>query len=239
MVLGVAMVPKQLNPRQSPVRLRRRDWLLLLVSSVLSGVAFASSAVYGSSVLERRPLERPIQTVEISGDAEARIIAGLRSNLEGDLSDAGKVLLQDLRLSTVVGDLPSAGEEVTAPVPCRAAFIAKKTYQIFRAQLNPQTPTLIKAKLFENLGKTLDLYTVRPGFVILQLSSRESFGFFNFEYSENYIFCLMDSGGKATNFLADLSITLSVPVSIAEPTLLILGKLDAYSQIEKVPIWPQ
>jgi len=111
--------------------------------------------------------------------------------------------------------------------------------QIFRAQLNPQTPTLIKAKLFENLGKTLDLYTDRPGFVVLKLSSRESFGFFNFEYSENYIFCLMDSEGKPTNFLANVSIALSVPVSIAEPTLLILGKLDSYSQVEKVPVWPQ
>jgi len=56
MVLGVAVVPKQPNASQSPVRLRRRDWLLLLVASVLSGVAFASSALYGSSVLERRPL---------------------------------------------------------------------------------------------------------------------------------------------------------------------------------------
>ncbi len=237
MVLGVAVVPKQPNASQSPVRLRRRDWLLLLVASVLSGVAFASSALYGSSVLERRPLERPIQTVEISGDAEARIIAGLRSNLEADLTTAAEALLQDLRLSTVVGDLPSGGEQVTAPVPCLAAFRAKKTYQIFRAQLNPQTPTLIKAKLLESLGNTLDLYTGRPGFVLLQLSSRESFGFFNFEYSENYIFCLMDSGGKPTNFLAGLSITLWLPVSIAEPCALILGKLDSYSQVEKIPVW--
>ena len=237
LLLGIAVFPKQSNASQYPVRLNRRDWLLLLIASVLTGVIFASSAAYGSSILERKPTVPPIQMIESSGDAEARISARLWSNLQAGLPDASDVSLQDLRLITVVGDLPSAGKEVTAPVACQAAFRAKKNYQVLRAQINPQTPILIKALLFENLGRTLDLYTNRPGFLVLKVSSRESFGFFNFEYSENYTFCLMDSEGKPADLLVDASATLSIPASISEPTALILGDLDSYSQVEKVPIW--
>ncbi len=237
LLLGIAVFPKRSNANQYPARLNRRDWLLLLIASLLTGVIFASSMAHGSFVLERKPPVPPIELIERSGEAEARISARLWSNLQAGLPDPSDDSLQDVRLSSVVGELPSASKEITAPVACQAAFKAKKNYQILRAQISPETPTFIKTLLFENLIKTSRLYSNRPAFLVLKLSSRESFGFFNIEFSEYYTFCLMDSEGKPADLLVDANASLAIPGSISEPTALILGDLDTYSQVEKVPIW--
>jgi hypothetical protein len=180
---------------------------------------------------------------QTSGQSEARIAADLRPYLnEGILNTdvfATGDYLQELRVFSVVGELPSDHEETDAPAACQEAFRAKKNYAVVRAQINPETPMFVKLVLFRNLLKTSDFYVKRPSFVVFEVSSRQSLGIFSVQFSENYIMCLTDSDGKHADSVVDMSASSSVLGSISQPADLLLGDLRAYSQVENIPIWHQ
>jgi uncharacterized RDD family membrane protein YckC len=238
MLVGTTVLPARSSTNRYPARLSRRRWLLLLIASLLSGVLFAVSSSTDSLAMEVRPPPSPIAHVEKSGEAEARIAAKLRTYLEAGLPNPADDYLQDVRVSSVAGELPLAGEEMKAPVSCLEVFQANKNYQVVRAQINAQTPTFIKMQLFENLSKALSLYFNRPSFLVFELATKDSYGVFNIETSENYVLCLMDSKSESDHLLVNLNGSLYFSASINEVTVLLLGDLRAYSQIENVPIWP-
>jgi len=81
------------------------------------------------------------------------------------------------------------------------------------------------------------MYIGRPGYLVLEFSSKDSYGVFSFQRSEDYTLCLTAPQGAPENLLADASIVLSGESSITEPALLVLGRLGDISYIEKTPVW--
>lgn len=231
------MLPGRSNTDRYPARLDGRQWLFLLSASLLTGLIFAFASSTGSFAVGRKSPIPPIEWVQRSGEAQARIGAKLRSYLDPGLPNPPDDYLQDVRVSSVAGELPLVGDEMRAPASCLETFKTNKSYQIVRAQISPETPTFIKMQLFENLSKALSLYGDRPSFLVFELSTRESFGAFSIESSENYIYCLLDSEGERDHLLVDLNGSLYVPGSINEAIILLLGDLRTYSQLEKIPIW--
>lgn len=208
--------------------------------SMANGVisAFSDYMANGNLFPGREPPMPRLAEVGRSGEEEARIGARLWSYLQEGVPNAND-FVQDVRVISVVGELPSGVNEMTAPVPCLEVFKAKKGYRIVREQISPQTPTFIKAQLFGNLIKALTLYGERPAFHVFELSTRESFGVFSVESSEYYTFCSVVSDGKPVDSLEGLKTSLWVAGSINEVAVLFLGDLESYSIVERVPIWFQ
>jgi RDD family len=238
LLLGTAVLGERSNANRYPVRLNRQVWLSLLIASLLAGVvsAFTSSMANGNLFPGRELPMPPITTIERTGGEEARIGARLWSYLQEGVPSPND-FLQDVRVISAIGELPSGSDGMTPAVPCLEAFKAKKSYTIVREQISSETPTFIKTRLFENFIRTLSLYGERPAFHVFELSTRESFGVFSIESSEDYTFCSVDSEGTPVDSLVDLNGSLGFEGSINELALLFLGDLDTYSQVEKVPIW--
>jgi uncharacterized RDD family membrane protein YckC len=232
--LGTLVLTTGSSTIQYPTHLHKRGWLALVVASLLIGVIFAAAP--SSPVLKKMAPTAPMILVQTSGEREARIAEGLRGFLRPDFPGA-EDYLQEVRVSSVIGELPTAGDEISAPLACQESFKSTRSYQIVREQISGSTPTIAKTIFFENLIHSSDMYVKRPAFLVFQVASRDSFGVFNIEFSENHAFCLMDSDGKPQNLLVGLSRTFSIPASMSEPTALLLGDLDSYSRVENVPIW--
>jgi len=238
LLLGTTLLPATSDAKDYPGRPTRHAWLFLAVASLLIGTIFAFALSTTKHIVEeRKPPMLPFDQIQTSGELEAGIAARLRSYIEADMNP--DYYLQDLRVSSVLGELPSKTREASMAEACSKSFESKKGYQIVRAQIGPGAPTLLDALLFSGFVSMPSAYFKRPTIVVLEVASRESFGVFNIERFEDYVFCLTDSNGQAANSLVDLSAGLRVPVSIQEPALLLLGQLETYSQIEKVPVWPQ
>jgi hypothetical protein len=175
---------------------------------------------------------------------EAQTAGFLRSHLDGGMQDPEAFskddYLRELRVFTALGRLPSENGASTAPSVCRASFETDKTYVIVLAQVNPETPSLVKAILFQNLINTSSQYVKKPDLLVLQLAERQSFGVFSIKLTENYMLCVTGSNaanGKPDVSIFDVSSTSSFMASISEPAALLLGELDGYSRVEDLPIW--
>ena len=147
--------------------------------------------------------------------------------------------LRELRVFSALGRLPSENG-ASAPAVCRAAFQTDKSYDIVLAQINPETPALVKAILFQNLINTSSQYVKRPALLVLQVAERQSFGVYSIQHTENYMLCVTASNaanGKPEVTVFDVTATSSFIASISEPAELLLGNLNGYSQVEDVPIW--
>ena len=127
---------------------------------------------------------------------------------------------------------------MNAALPFMNSFKSKMSYLVVHARISSETPTVVKALLFRDLFNISDLAVGRPGLLVFEISSRETFGVFDFERSESYILCLTESEGKPEGTLVGMGGAISVPYSLQTPALLILGDLERYSAIEKIPIWP-
>jgi hypothetical protein len=240
LLLGTAVLPSRVGFNQCPANLNRRDWLLLAVVSFLTGVvlAYTSFPGLGGRTYEFKPPEFPITQVTRSGEAEARIAAGLRSHVLSELPNS-VAALEDFRVISVLGDPPGAATgETPAALACRNSINLNRGYLIVHAKINPQTPTVVKAVLFKDLIGISRLAVGRPGYLVLEISITETFGVFDFESSEAYVLCLTESNGKPEGTLVGAQGTITLPYSLQLPALLMLGDLERYSTIEKVPVWP-
>jgi hypothetical protein len=170
------------------------------------------------------------------GELNSRVALLLRSYLQTKIYVPDE-FLQDVQVIPTVGDISSESTEATVPPACREVFRTNKPYLIVRIQIPPQTPIAITNTLYEGIVQTADFYTDRPSFIVYEIASRDSLGVFDVEFSEFVALCLTNSGEKRASLFVDLDRAITVPVSLNEPTVLLLGKLDAYSQVEKVPIW--
>jgi hypothetical protein len=240
LLLGTAVLPKGFGLNQYPASLNRREWLFLVLASLLTGIilAYASFPGLGGRTIEFKPPTFPTTEVTRSGETEARVAAGLRSHMLKELPNLD-LALEDFRVSSVLGDLPSAtNDETPAALACLNSFRLKKTYLVVHAKISSQTPTLVKALLFKDLVNISTLFVGRPGYLVFEISSRETFGVFDLEYAERYVLCLTESKGQPEGLLVGMSGAIYVPYSLQTPALLILGDLERYATIEKVPIWP-
>jgi len=246
LILGIVVLPKGASTSLHPARLTVRPIILVMVAALLTGIIFgsASSVAYRSFTVEKKIPMPPLDEYRKSGPEEAHIAAFLRSHLNAGMLDPEVFntddYLQGLEVISALGRLPSENGASTAPAVCRVAFQTKKSYDIVRAQINPETPALVKAILFQNLINTSSQYVKRPALLVLQVADRQSFGVFSTERTEDYMLCVTASdaaNGEPEVSIFDVSASSSFLASISEPAALLLGQLDVYSQVEKVPIW--
>jgi hypothetical protein len=246
LILGIVVLPKGASASLYPGRLTARPIFAVIGAALLAGLifGFVSSVAYHSFTVEKKVPMPPVDFYVKSGLEEAKIAGFLRSHLDGGMQDPEAFskddYLRELRVFSVLGKLPSENGASTAPSVCRASFETDKSYVIVLAQINPETPALVKAILFQNLINTSSQYVKKPDLLVLQLAERQSFGVFNIQLTENYMLCVTApnaANGKPDVSIFDVSSSSSFMASISEPAALLLGELDGYSRMENVPIW--
>jgi len=182
----------------------------------------------------------PVREFRVSGEAESQMAGALWPYLQAGIADNGD-FLQDVRVYSVAGDLPGpAGQELDpqAAATCLQSFKAKRSYKIVRVQIGPGTPSLVVCRFVANLVNVANRFVGRPGFLVLEVSIRRSFGVFDLELPEDYILCLAGSDAAPENNLASVSRTVSAQASLNALAWLFLGELGNYSYVEKVPVYP-
>ncbi len=245
LILGIVVLPKGASASLHPGRLTARPIFAVMGAALLAGIifGFVSSVAYHSFAVEKKVPMPPVDFYQKSGLEEAQIAGFLRSHLDGGMLDPEAFskddYLRELRVFSALGRLPSENG-ASAPAVCRAAFQTDKSYDIVLAQINPETPALVKAILFQNLINTSSQYVKRPALLVLQVAERQSFGVYSIQHTENYMLCVTASNaanGKPEVTVFDVTATSSFIASISEPAELLLGNLNGYSQVEDVPIW--
>jgi hypothetical protein len=148
--------------------------------------------------------------------------------------------IEDFKIYTALGKLPGDVVESTpAARECASAFKLSGAYTIVHAKIDRESLTVVKMFLWQNLMGLSPLYSTRPGYLVFEIVNRESFGAFDVESSEDYVFCVAGTGKEAGHQLVGGGAKISILYSLQMPSLLILADLARYSEIEKVPIWPQ
>jgi len=232
--LRTAVVPKSAGAKQF-IGLRRRDWLLLIVATVLTGAVLEGTSYPGlGSLRHTKSLTAPLAEIRNSGEAEALVAATLRPHLLKDINDSD-TFLEELRVFSVHGELPSATKRTVDELECLSSFNANKQYVVIRSKINPATPYFVKTLLFRDLVSVAKFDPDRPGYIVLEIVTKEPFGVFDVEFVEDSIFCLTRSGDPSGT-LVGLGETVGVPYSIQMPAILILGDLSRYVWIEKLPV---
>lgn len=156
-----------------------------------------------------------------------------------DMPDARDIILEDFEVYSATGELPSATEGQTPDeIACSDSYKLKKRYSIIYAKTNLLTPTFVDAFLFKDMVALTGMYSDRPGYLVFEVVKREPFGLFDLERSEDYIFCVTSTNQNELGKMVGLSQFFSPIYSLQLPALLVLGDLERYTEIEKIPIWP-
>lgn len=239
LLVGITVLPKRSYEGQSPATLNRRNWLFLVLTSLLTGAAYGFTPSMESGFEGGEP-HFPVRQVEVSGEAEAQMASALWPYLQARMVDPGD-FLRDVRVYSAAGDFPGpAGQELDpqAAADCQQSFKARRTYKIVRMQIGPGVPSIVVSRLVANMVNTTNRFVGRPGFLVLEVSIRRSFGVFDLELPEDYILCLAGSDAAPENNFASASRTVSVQGSLNTLAWLFLGDLGRYSYVEKVPVYP-
>lgn len=236
LLVGITVLPKNSHEGQSHGSLSKRNWLFLALASLLVGVAWGFTPSMDSGVTGSE-LRFPMKFAYFSSQAEAQMAAGLWPYVQAGIPEG---FLHDVRVYSVVGEFPApAGWEPQAGRPCQEAYKAKRSYKIIRLRIDPATPTIVATSLFANMLRTTDRFVGRPGLMVIEVSSRRSFGVFNLELPEDYVFCFAGSDkAPESPTLAGTSRSVSIDGSFNELAWLFLGDLRKYSYVENVPVYP-
>jgi hypothetical protein len=234
LLVGITVLPKRSHEGQPSALRSKRNWLFLVLTSLLTGAAYGFTPSMDSG-FGKQP-QFPIREFRVSAQAEAQMAAGLWPYIQAGVAEE---LLRDVRVYSIIGDLPGrAGEEPLVGTPCQQSYKAKRSYKIVRMQIDPAAPTIVVTFLYANMLRTTDRFGGRPGVMVIELSSRRSFGVFSLELPEDYVICFAGSGTAPENNLAAVSRTVSVQGSLNALAWLFLGDLGNYSYVEKVPVYP-
>jgi hypothetical protein len=235
--VGIVVLPKKSHEDQSSGMLSGKSWLLLALASLLVGTGYGFTPSMDSGLFQGNQPQFPIREFHVSSQAEARMAAGLWPYIQAGLPEES---LHDVRVYSVVGDLPGpAGQQLQAGSPCQEAYKARRSYKIIRLQIDPATPTVFVASLFANMLRTTDRFVGRPGLMVIEVSSRRSFGVFNLELPEDYVFCFAGSDkAPESPILAGASRSVHTDGSFNELAWLFFGNLGPYSYVENVPLYP-
>ena len=80
-----------------------------------------------------------------------------------------------------------------AAAACKQSFKAKRSYKIVRLEINPGAPSMVASALFGDMLSMTNRFVGRPAFFVLEVSPKSSFGVFDMELPEDYIFCMAGS----------------------------------------------
>jgi uncharacterized RDD family membrane protein YckC len=241
LLLGTGVFPKNASSREYAASLNRNKWLLLVSTSLVAGILleFAGIPGLGGRFKDIASSNLPGMRTRNSGEAEARVQAALRMSVLKDMPEARDIILEDFKVYSATGALPSATKDQTPDdIACSDSFKLKKRYSIVYAKSSLLTPTFIDALLFKDMVALTGSYTDRPGYLVFEVVKREPFGIFDLERSEDYIFCVTSTNQNELGKMVGLSGVFSPVYSLQFPALLVLGDLERYTAIEKIPIWP-
>lgn len=237
---GIAVRPKGSHEAQPSPSLRSlKKWLLLLLASLLVGAAWGFTPSIDSGSFTGNQPKFPTNFYYVSSEEEIRAASALWPYVQAGIAEG---VLRDVRISSAVGKLPGSVEtDPEAGIPCQEAYRAKQSYKIIRLQIDPATPIIVVPSLLTNMFHATDRFVGRPAFMVVKIAKRNSFGIFNLELSEDYVFCFAgtDKAPEGPN-LAGVFRNVSPSASFNELAWLFLGKhLDTYADVvEHVPVYP-
>jgi hypothetical protein len=201
-------------------------------------LTFAGIPGLGARFADIAP-DHPRMRARTSGNAEAREQAALRMLVLKDVPDARDVILEDFKLYSATGELPSDVKDQTLDdLACSNSFKQNKRYAILYAKTNILTPIFINALVFKDMVALTSIYKGRPGYLVFEIVQREPFGAFDIERLEDYTFCVTPANQGGAGKMVAVNQAFSPLSSIQFPGLLVLGDLEKYSAIESIPIWP-
>jgi hypothetical protein len=234
LLVGITVLPKKSHEGQPSALRSKRNSLLFVLTSLLTGVAYGFTPSIDSGVMGNQ-LQFPMKFAYVS-QPEAQMAAGLWPYIQAGTPEG---FLQDMRVSTSIGNLPGLpGEDPLAGTACEQSYKAKRSYKIVRLQIDPVAPIIVVTSLYANMLHATDRFEGRPGVMVIELSRRRSFGVFNLELPEDYVICFAGSGTAPENNLVATSRSLQMEGSFNELSALFLGNLGPYSYVEKVPVYP-
>jgi hypothetical protein len=242
LLLKTSVLPRRSSLKQYPGALDRPRWLVLVLASFAFGIALAYTSFpgFGSLGTEFKKPSFPEVQAQRAGEVEARTAAGLRVYMLKSPNNVDSEI-EDFKVYTALGQLPGGDvvESTPAARECASAFKLSAAYTILHAKIDRESLTVVRMFLWQNLMSLSPLYSTRPGYLVFEIANRESFGAFDVESSEDYVFCVAGTGKEAGQQLVGGTANISILYSLQMPSLLILADLARYSEIEKVPIWPQ
>ncbi len=235
LLLDIAVLPKRTAINHYPSRLNKKRWLFLFLASTLTGfiIGYATSL---QAELARRP---PIPPLSVTYESESQSSAWLWPRLQAGIPNPD-VFVQNVQVFSASGELPSSIYEALEPTPCSISPKALAGFLIVEVQVRLLTPTPLKADLYRNLQDTFSAEVPankRPGFLLFEISTKRGFGAFTLTSEEDTVLCLAGSDGKPLNSFAFAGEAAVGREAISEVSVLSLGRLEVYSEIEKLPIW--
>lgn len=240
LLLKTSVLPRR-NLKQYPAGLDRTKWLVLVFASLAfgTGLAYASFPGLGSLGAEFKKPSLPAVEARRSGEDEAATAATLRAYMMRSPNNIDSEI-EVFKLYRVLGK--PAGEvleNTPAARECASAFKLAGGYTLIYAGVNRESLTVVKMFLWQNLMSLSPLYSTRPGYLVFEIANRQTFGTFDVEAYEKYTFCVVGTGKEAGQQLVGGSPGIAILYSLQMPSLLFLADLARYSEIERVPIWPQ
>jgi len=235
LLVGTAVLPQRPPVDDNSNKPIWLNWMWLAITVTTVGVLFAFAITTTTKYMFFEKVAPPAMIVQIQGEDEATLAAGLWPFLLGQ-SPEMVLALQDITVISIVHELPPIDNEQPTSAACDELLTTTESYRIVRAQISPQSAALSELSLIENFGRFFALDN-KPTVVVLEISKRETYGLFYIDYSEDYFFCRTNLNGKPENSLLGYNDLLSINESIDKLALLLVGRLDAYSRFEGVPIW--
>lgn len=221
-------------------RMNWRRWVFLVLSSLLTGAIVGFTPSSRELLREGKQSQFPNLHFNVSGETESKIAAILWPRIQAGVP-AAEEFLRDVRVYSTTGSLPlHAGDKIDlAAAPCQRSLAARPVYKVIRMQLAPGTPIIVADSLMENIVNTTQHFAIgRPGFLVIEVSIKKSFGVFYVDLPEDYTFCLAGSDSKPRDTLVGVSRSIDVESSLNELAWLFLGEFEKYSFVEKVPVYP-
>ena len=237
LLAGIAILPKGSHEAQPSASLSGKRWFLLVLASLLVGAAWGFTPSMDSGLSQGNQPKSPVSQYFVSSEEEIRMASGLWPYVQTGIVEG---VLHDVRVYSVAGNLPGpVGADPEAGTPCQEAYRAKRSYKIIRLQIDPATPIVVVNSLFGNMLRTTDRFVGRPGLMVIEVSSRKSFGVFNLDMPEDYVFCFAGSDKVPEGpILAGAFRSVSPDASFNELAWLFLGKLGTYADVEHIPVFP-
>ncbi len=235
LLVGTAVLPHRPPVDDNSNKPTWLNWMWLATAVTAVGVLFAFAITIATKYMFFEKVAPPLMIVQMQGEDDATLAAGLWPFLLGQ-SPETVLDLQDISVSSIVHELPPIANQQPTSAACHQLLTTTESYRIVRAQISPQSAGLSDLSLIENFARLFELDN-KPTLVVFELSKRETYGLFYIEYSEDYFFCRTNLNEKPKNPLLGHNDSLSINGSIDKLAFLLVGRLDLYSEMEKVPIW--
>jgi hypothetical protein len=233
---GIEVIPKTRRGKLSSV-LDWKRWCGLSSVSLLTGVlyGFVMPTMYRPQLADGG-LKQPWANYAISSSDERKAAASLRQTLEVGIPAK---YVQDVSVFSEIGGLqiPEKLALDESSRPCISSLQTTPHYKTIRVQVDPGIPIAMSALLFSRLLDASAGFTETPGLVVFDIYKKESLGVFTLEVNDSYTLCARNAKPDLTAIIG-YSHPSSVVSSFNELAWLFLGRLSAYSKVEKCPIFP-